>query len=33
VARAKADPAFASTVDAAALAVLGAKDRAGLLPR
>ncbi|WP_369044835.1 glycoside hydrolase family 3 N-terminal domain-containing protein [Sinomonas sp. P10A9] len=31
--RAKADPAFAKLVDAAALAVLEAKDRAGLLPR
>lgn len=31
--RAKTDPAFARTVDAAALAVLEAKDRAGLLPR
>lgn len=33
VGRAKADPAFAAVVDAAALAVLEAKDRAGLLPR
>jgi beta-N-acetylhexosaminidase len=33
VGRAKADPGFASAVDAAALAVLEAKDRAGLLPR
>jgi beta-N-acetylhexosaminidase len=31
--RARADPAFARAVDAAALAVLEAKDRAGLLPR
>lgn len=31
--RAKVDPAFAKLVDAAALAVLEAKDRAGLLPR
>ncbi len=31
--RAKGDPAFAQTVDAAALAVLEAKDQAGLLPR
>lgn len=30
--RARSDPAFARTVDAAALAVLEAKDRAGLLP-
>ncbi|MGY3567039.1 glycoside hydrolase family 3 N-terminal domain-containing protein [Sinomonas sp. RB5] len=33
VARAKADRGFASAVDAAALAVLEAKDQAGLLPR
>lgn len=31
--RAKGDPAFAKTVDAAALAVLEAKGQAGLLPR
>jgi beta-N-acetylhexosaminidase len=31
--RAKSDPSFARTVDAAALAVLDAKDAAGLLPR
>ncbi|WP_413248080.1 glycoside hydrolase family 3 N-terminal domain-containing protein [Sinomonas flava] len=33
VERAKTDPAFARTVDAAALAVLTAKESAGLLPR
>ncbi|WP_229866511.1 glycoside hydrolase family 3 N-terminal domain-containing protein [Sinomonas cellulolyticus] len=31
--RARSDPAFARTLNAAALAVLEAKDRAGLLPR